>query len=74
MDHNPKRFTKADKEIAKKLDFKDVKFPVKVTDILKIEKKNFMLVFFFIKIPKLSNIYMNKMLQIVVNKSMLIYC
>ena len=72
MDHNPKRFTKADKEIAKKLDFKDIKFPVKVTDFLKIEKKSFMLVFFFIKIPKPSNIYMNKMLQIVVNKSMLI--
>ena len=74
VDHNPKRFTKADKEIAKKLDFKDIKFPVKVADFLKIEKKNFMLVFFFIKIPKPSNIYMNKMLQIVVNKSMLIYC
>ena len=52
VDHNPKRFTKADKEIAKKLDFKDVKFPVKVTDILKIEKKNFMLVFFFYKNTK----------------------
>ena len=29
-DHNPKRITKADKEFAKKLDFKVIKFPVKI--------------------------------------------
>ena len=32
--------TKADKEFAKKLDFKDIKFPVKTRDIHKVEKKN----------------------------------
>ena len=37
---NPVRITKADKEFAKKLDFKNVKFPVKVRDIHKIEKSN----------------------------------
>ena len=31
--------TKADRDFAKKLDFKDIKFPVKVRDIYKIEKK-----------------------------------
>ena len=34
------RITKADKDFAKELDFKYIKFPVKVRDILKIEKKN----------------------------------
>ena len=38
-DHNPRRITKADKDIAKRLDFKDIKFPVKIRDIHKIEKK-----------------------------------
>ena len=34
------RITKCDKDFAKKLDFKDIKFPIKVRDIHKIEKKN----------------------------------
>ena len=38
--HNPVIVTKADKDLAKKLDFKDIKFPVEVRDIHKIEKKN----------------------------------
>ena len=38
--HNRNRVTKADKDFAKKLDFKDRWFPVKVRDIHKIEKKN----------------------------------
>ena len=36
----PARTTKTDKDFARKLDFKDVKFPVKIKDIPKIEKKN----------------------------------
>ena len=40
-DHNPKNITKADKDFAKKLDFEDVNFPVKVRDIHKIENNNF---------------------------------
>ena len=38
--YNPRRITKADKDFAKRLDFKDIKFPVKIRDIHKIEKKN----------------------------------
>ena len=38
-DCNPARITKADKDFAKKLDFKDIKFPVKIRDIHKIGKK-----------------------------------
>ena len=38
-DHHPSRITKADKNVAKELDFKDKKFPVKIRDIHKIEKK-----------------------------------
>ena len=37
---NPARITKADNDFAKRLDFKDIKFPVKIRDIYKIEKKN----------------------------------
>ena len=39
-DNIPRRITKADKYFVKKLDFKDIKFPVKVRDVHKIEKKN----------------------------------
>ena len=38
-DHNSRKITKADKDFAKKLDFKDIKFRVKVRHIHKIEKK-----------------------------------
>ena len=38
-DHHPARITKSAKIFAKKLDFKDVKVPVKTGDIQKIEKK-----------------------------------
>ena len=40
LDHNPRRIAKSDKDFAKKLDFNDIKCPVKVSDIHKIEKKN----------------------------------
>ena len=39
-DHNPRTSTKSDKDFAKRFDFKDIKFPVKIRDIHKIEKKN----------------------------------
>ena len=39
-DHNLRRITKADKDFAKKHDFKDIKFPVKIRDTLEIEKKD----------------------------------
>ena len=38
-DHNPTRITKANKDFAKKLDFKDITLPVKIRDIIKIEKR-----------------------------------
>ena len=39
-DHNPRIITKTDKNFAKRLDFKEIKFLVKIRDIHKIEKKN----------------------------------
>ena len=39
-DYNPRRITKAGKDFTKKLDFKDIKFPVKIGDMHKTEKKN----------------------------------
>ena len=39
-DRNPVRITKAEKDFAKKLDFKDIELTVKIRDIRKIEKKN----------------------------------
>ena len=38
-DHYPARITKAEKYFAKRLDIKDITFPVKMIDIHKIEKK-----------------------------------
>ena len=38
-DRNPPRITKADKEFAKKLEFKNMKFTAKIRAIYKIEKK-----------------------------------
>ena len=38
--HHPAIITKADKDFAKRRDFKDMKFPVKIRGIHKIEKKN----------------------------------
>ena len=40
-DGNSARITKPDKEFSEKLDFRNIKFPVKVRDIHKIEKKEF---------------------------------
>ena len=37
---NPARLRKIDKDFTQKIDLKDVKFPVKIRDIHKIEKKN----------------------------------
>ena len=37
-DHSQRKITQADKDFAKRLDFKDIKFPVKVRDIPKTEK------------------------------------
>ena len=52
-DRNPARIKKVDKEFAKKLDFKEIKVPVKIGDIHKIEKKNSIaLVFLIIKMKK----------------------
>ena len=39
-DRNPAGMKKPDKDFDKKLDFKDIKFPVKVRDVHKIEKQN----------------------------------
>ena len=38
-DHNQRRITKSGKYFSKELDCKDIKFPLKIRDILKIEKK-----------------------------------
>ena len=38
--HNQRRITKAKKDFVKRLDFKDIKFPAKIRDVHKIEKKN----------------------------------
>ena len=40
-DHRQARIAKTDKDFAKRLDFKDIKFQLKIRDIHKIEKNNF---------------------------------
>ena len=39
VDYNSKRITKTDKDFTKKIDFKDIEYPVKVIDIHKIKKR-----------------------------------
>ena len=73
-DHSPRKITQADKDFAMRLDFKDIKFPVKVRDIPKTEKKNrnpSTLVFLVMKIRKNIQFMYQKS---VVKKNMLIYC
>ena len=43
-DHHPAKITKAKKDLAKKLDFKNITFPVKIRDIHEIKKHNFITV------------------------------
>ena len=64
-DDLPARITKSDKDFAKKLDFKDIKFPVKVRDIHKVEKNNSVgiSVFGYENKEKKSNLYTKKLLQ-----------
>ena len=70
-DRNPARIAKADKEFARKLDFKDIKFPVKFRDIHKIEKKNSIGIIAFGYKDKENVQFMY--LKNVVKKNMLIY-
>ena len=37
--HNPRRIRKVDRDFVREFDFKEIKFPVKITDIHKVEKK-----------------------------------
>ena len=41
VDHHLARIRKVDKNFAEELDFKDIKYPAKIKDIDKIEKKEF---------------------------------
>ena len=52
--HDPLRIIKAEKNSVKKVNFKDLKFPVKIRDIYKIENKRIPpeLVFLAMKIKK----------------------
>ena len=61
--HHPARITKADKNSTNRLDFKDIKFPVKMRGNHKIEKKKripLALVFLAMKIKKKHSIYVSK--------------
>ena len=63
-DQNPLRITKADNKFIKKLDFKDIKFPVKVRDIHKMKKRILSaIVFLAMKIKKNIQSMYQKMFQ-----------
>ena len=70
MDHNPKRIAKAAKDFPIKLDFKDKKLPLKIRDIHKIGKRNF--------IGNSSFVYQEKhgihVPKNVIKKNKLMYC
>ena len=70
-DRSPAKITKSDKDFSKKLDFKEIKFPVKIRDIHKIEKiESSALVFLVLKIR--TNIQFMYQKDIA-KKNMLIY-
>ena len=70
VDHNQRRITKPNKEFAQKIDFKNIKFPVKIRDIHKIENRiKSAFVFLAMKIGKKHNIYVQKNMK----KTMLIH-
>ena len=46
-DHNPRKIRKVGKNFAREIDFKNIKFPVKIRDIHKIEKKNYICISVF---------------------------
>ena len=53
VDHNPRRITKADRDFAMRLDFKDIKLPVKIKDIQKSKKRiTLELVFLAVKLKE----------------------
>ena len=72
VNHHPTRITKADRDFAKKIHYKNIKLPVKIRDIHKIEKKRIpsALAFLVMKIRKNSQFMFHKN---VVKKTMLIY-
>ena len=47
-DHKPRRITKTDKDFAKRLDFKDITFPVKIRNIHKTKKRILSALTFFL--------------------------
>ena len=65
-DHHPSTIIKIQKDISKELSFKDMKFPVKIRDIDKIEnKKNVLLLltFWLWKLQNISSLCNEKMLR-----------
>ena len=60
--HNPRRITKADKDFAMRLDFKDIKIPVKIKDIQKSKKRiTLELVFLAVKLKEsIQSMYQKK--------------
>ena len=71
-DHNPRRIIKVYKDFAKRLDFKGIKFPVKIRDIYKIEKKRVPLALAFL-VMKIRRIIQSMYQNNIVNKNMLTY-
>ena len=65
VDHNSKIITQADKDFAKRLDFKDIKFLFKIRDIHEIDKKNSIRisVFAYENKGKISNLCIKKFLS-----------
>ena len=70
-DHHPGKISKSDKDFAKSLDFKDIKFPVKIRDVHKISKKNSINISVFVSKGKKK--YPVCVLKNIVKINMLIY-
>ena len=60
--YNPVRIKKVEKMFESELDFKDIKFPVKIRDIYKIEKNGVVSALMFLVMKKIQS-YIKKYFQ-----------
>ena len=70
---NPARITKVGKYFAKRLDFKDVKFPVKIRELTKLKKKKRILLALVLLVMKIRKNIQSMYQENVVKIDMLIY-
>ena len=74
VNHHPAKIRKVDKLFADELDLEDIKFPVKVKDVHKIEKRIFLALVLLVMKAKKNLVLRNKIpFREILSKNILIY-